>query len=111
MRIEELLKQLPVTVAGDYFDPAVTVAGGYVSDLLSHVMGQAKAGNVWVTMQGHQNIAAVASLVGIAVIIIAGGIQPDTETLQKADQERIVILTTKLTAYEVVGRLYQLGIC
>jgi len=37
-------------------------SGGYVSDLLSDVMANAKAGDLWVTLQTHQNIVAVASL-------------------------------------------------
>ncbi len=35
------------------------VSSGYVSDLLSDVMANAKAGDLWVTMQTHQNIVAV----------------------------------------------------
>jgi len=81
-----------------------------VSDLLSHVMGQAKAGQAWITMQGHQNIVAVASLVGLGVVIVAGGIEPEEQTVVKANEQEVVICKTTLSAYEVAGRLYQLGI-
>jgi len=110
MNVRDVVASLPVTVATGQEVLNNPVTGGYASDLLSNVMGQATAGNIWVTMQGHQNIVAVASLAGLAAIVIAGGAEPAPETLKKADQEGIVILITSLSAFEVVGRLYQLGI-
>lgn len=86
------------------------VSSGYVSDLLSDVMANAKAGDLWVTMQTHQNIVAVASLKEIAGIIIIGGREPDRQTLVKAESEKIPLLLSELPAFEVVGRLYQMGI-
>ncbi len=86
------------------------VSTGYVSDLLSDVMANAKAGDLWITMQTHQNIVAVASLKEIAGIIIIGGREPDRQTLLKAEAENIPLLLSELPAFEVVGRLYQMGI-
>ena len=84
--------------------------GGYVSDLLSDVMANAKAGDVWITLQIHQNIVAVATLKELAAIIIIGGRQPEKQTLAKAEEETIPILLSGLSAFEVAGRLYQMGI-
>ncbi|HHT71219.1 MAG: DRTGG domain-containing protein [bacterium] len=86
------------------------VKGAYASDLLSHVMARAKEGNIWVTIQAHQNIVAVAALLNLAGIVIAGGIEPQADTLLKAEEEGIPILTTSLAAFEVIGRLYALGV-
>jgi len=83
---------------------------GYVSDLLSDVMANAKAGDVWVTLQIHQNIVAVAALKELSAIIIIGGRQPEEKTLAKAEEESVPILLSDLSAYEVAGRLYQMGI-
>ncbi len=110
MTIQEIAKVLPLKVISGQSNLEKEVNGGYVSDLLSNVMGQAHVGNLWVTMQGHQNIVAVALLAGLTGIIIAGGVEPDPEAVRKAASEEIVLLTTNLSAYEVVGRLYQLGI-
>ena len=86
------------------------ITGGYVSDLLSDVMANAKDGNIWVTNQKHQNCIAVASLLGIAAIIIAGGVAPDDNTVEKAVEEKVPLYTTQLSAFEAVGRLYEMGI-
>lgn len=110
MTIQEIVKVLPLKVISGQSNLEKEVNGGYVSDLLSNVMGQAHVGNLWVTMQGHQNIVAVALLAGLTGIIIAGGVEPEPEAVRKAAAEEIVILTTNLSAYEIVGRLYQLGV-
>lgn len=88
----------------------VDIVGGYASDLLSNVMGQAAPGMIWVTMQGHQNIAAVASLIGLSAIIVAGDAPIEDDTLKKAEQNDVLILATSLPAYDVIGKLYELGI-
>lgn len=110
MTVQELVKAMPLQLVSGQSNLSQEISGGYASDLLSNVMGQARAGNIWVTMQGHQNIVAVASLAGLAAIIVAGGVEPDKDAIRKAVTEEITILTTTLSSFEVVGRLYQLGI-
>jgi len=86
------------------------VTGGYVSDLLSDVMAQSKPGDLWVTLQAHPNIIAVATLKDLAGIVIVQGRKPDEETVVKAKSENFPILVSDLQAFEIVGRLYQMGI-
>jgi predicted transcriptional regulator len=86
------------------------IKGGYASDLLSDVIAHSRAGDLWITLQVHQNIVAVASLKDLAGIIVVNGIEPDRDTLAKAEAEKIPILVTPLSAFEVAGRLYQKGI-
>ena len=86
------------------------IKGGYASDLLSDVMANAKAGDIWVTLQMHPNIVAVAKLKELAGIIIVNNRTPQEEALNKAEAENIIILTSDLPAFELVGKLYDLGI-
>ncbi len=109
MRLADIVGELELDVlVGPTLEEEVT--GGYVSDLLSVVMANAKEGQLWITLQGHQNIIAVAVLVDLAGVIIAGGVKPDPETRIKAKEEGINLLTTSLPAYEIAGRLYGLGV-
>ncbi|MGI6704191.1 MAG: hypothetical protein ACOX42_09300 [Clostridia bacterium] len=71
------------------------VNGAYAGDLLSFVMANASKGNVWVTIQAHANIVAVASLIEMACIIVAAGVEVDGDTLEKADGEGIPILAAR----------------
>ncbi|MFC1683115.1 DRTGG domain-containing protein [Candidatus Zixiibacteriota bacterium] len=88
----------------------VEVSGGYASDLLSDVLANAQPGNLWVTLQVHQNIVGVAVVRELAGIVIVNKREPDKETLERAEEEQIPILVTELPAFEIVGRLYQLGL-
>ncbi len=89
---------------------AEEVTGGYASDLLSDVIAHSHKGDIWVTIQTHPNIVAVATMKELAGIILTGGREPDPGTLQKAEEEGIPILVSPLFTFELVGRLYQKGI-
>jgi len=110
MKLQEIVDRLRMKPLSALSKLTQEVSSGYVSDLLSDVMANAKAGDVWVTLQVHQNIVAVASLKEIAGIIIIGGRKPERETIAKGEEEGIPILLTDLPAFEVVGQLYQMGI-
>ena len=86
------------------------VSGGYSSDLLSDVIANAEENNIWITLQIHVNIVAVANLKELAGIILVNGRQPEEATLNKAKQENILIMLTELSTFEIVGKLYELGI-
>jgi hypothetical protein len=110
MRLEEVVERLSleVCVGSDKLDRNVT--GGYACDLLSYVMARAKEGDIWVTIQNHLNIVAVASLIGLAGIVVTEGNRPEEPTLEKARTEDVPVFLTSLTTYDVVGRLYELGV-
>ena len=86
------------------------VSGGYSSDLLSDVLAKSRRGDLWITLQTHLNIVAVASMKELAGIVIVNGRRPEDETVRKAEEEGIPILLTDLPAFEVAGRLYGLGL-
>lgn len=110
MRLEELSRKLSLEVRTAAGKLGTEVTGGYAADLLSCVMAKAQAGNVWVTLQSHPNVVAVASLLNLAGVIVTEGMIPDATTVDKAEEEGIPILTTELTTFTVVGRLFELGV-
>jgi hypothetical protein len=87
-----------------------TVTGGYASDLLSDVLAHARKGQLWVTLQTHNNVVAVASAKELCGILIVNGRAPEEATLRKAAEEKIPILVTLLSTYDIVGRLVELGV-
>ena len=84
------------------------VKGGYVCDLLSDVMGNAVMGNIWITLQTHKNVLAIASLKDLSCIILIKSFQPDSDTIEQSNLEEIPILSTNKTAFEITGELYNL---
>jgi len=83
---------------------------GYASDLLSDVLANAPHGGVLVTVQVHLNVIAVAMHAELAAIIFASGRIPEAVVREKAVQEGIVLYMSNEPAFDVVGKLYSLGI-
>ena len=110
MRLSELVKELGLTVVSDGGDIDREITGGYASDLMSDAIAHANAGDLWVTLQVHVNVVAIASMKEIGAVLLTQDRQPLAETVEKAKVERIPILVSSLPAYELIGRLYQLGI-
>lgn len=108
--VETLISELDLKIAAGSQGVGRSVENGYCGDLLSDVMGNAPPGSVWITIQSHLNIVAVALLREMAAIVIAGGFMPDEETIARADKEGVPILSWPGSSYELAGELYGLGI-
>ncbi len=110
MRLKEIVERLNLKVktGSDKLDREVK--RGYVSDLLSDVMANSKEGDIWVTLQTHENIVAIASLKELTGIILINRREPAKETAKKAEEKGVPILLSELPAFELVGKLYKLGI-
>ncbi len=110
MTLQDIIRKLDLEVVtcGEKIDQ--NVSGGYCSDLLSFVMAKGAKGSIWVTLQSHPNIVAVAALVDLAAVIVTENVEIEQETFEKAKREEIVILRTPATSYEIVGKLYQIGV-
>jgi serine kinase of HPr protein (carbohydrate metabolism regulator) len=110
MNLAELVKQLDLKVYAGRNQLTRTISGGYVSDLLSDVMAHSRKDHLWVTIQIHPNIIAVAVIKELAAIVLVNGREPAAETVEQAQKERVPIFGTPLSAFEFVGRLHGLGI-
>ena len=110
MLVKDLVEKFELSIAAGEKGLDREIMDGYCGDLLSEIMGNAPAGCVWLTVQGHQNIIAVAVLREMAAIIITGGQQPDEETIEKADQENIPILLWPSSSFSLAGRIFSAGI-
>lgn len=110
MKLSQIVEALSLHVRAGRHGLEAEVTGGYASDLLSCAMAGALGGNLWVTLQGHLNVVAVAALNDLAGVIVAEGKPVSPKALAKADEEGIPILTTDKGMFEVVGRLWELGV-
>lgn len=99
MKVYELVKQLDLEVLTGEIGLEADIKGGCVGDLLSYVMAHAKEGDIWVTIQGHINTLAVASLVGMSAIVVAEDNEADEAMIEKAKEEGIAILKTPLNSF------------
>lgn len=105
MKIGELLDATGYKVVCEG-DREREISGALVGDLLSFVISEAKKDWVWVTIQVHINVSAVAVLKEIPLIIIASGREPSEELLAKCREENIALALADESAYMVCGKLY-----
>jgi hypothetical protein len=111
MNLQQIIDQLNLIVLTEPQDFADIVAmGGYSSDLLSCVMAGAKKGHLWITLQAHLNIVAIAALNELAAIIITENAQPDAASIAKANQQGVILLSTAQPTYQINGKLWEMGL-
>lgn len=110
MTVKDLKEKLGLIVFSGETGLDKTIEGGYVSDLLSDVMGHAEMNNVWVTLQTHKNIMAIASLKELSAIVLVKGLAPDEDCIKQSNEEGIPILGTKEETFEITGKIYELRV-
>lgn len=108
MTVKEIAEKLNLKVCCGATGLHREVQGGYTSDLLSDVMGNAGEGNIWITLQTHKNIMAIASLKELSAIVLVKGFQPEADTITESETENIPILSTTRQTFEITGEIFEL---
>ena len=108
MTTQDLIEKLGLKALSK-FEPR-DVDGVFVSDMLSDVMAGARSGNLWLTIQTHKSIVPAANLVDVSAVIITSGKEVPKETVELASKYNIAILSSELATFELVGKLYGLGL-
>jgi predicted transcriptional regulator len=110
MKLKDIIEKLEleaIYLANDESE----VFDAYASDLLSDVMGRAKSGQIWITMQTHRNVSAICSLKDLPAVVITGGGKPDDDMLNHAREEGVCVLATKDSCFNICGKLYHILNC
>ena len=107
MTVKDIIEKMNLKVYSGENNLGNEIKGGYVSDLLSDVMGFAQEGHAWVTLQTHKNVIAIASLKELACVILVKGNKPDDDMLEQAKEEDIPVLGTTEQTFEVAGQIYK----
>lgn len=108
MKVRDIVEKLGLQVCSGEQGLDREIEGGYTSDLLSDVMGNADENYLWVTLQTHKNIMAIASLKELAAIVLVKGYEPEADAAEQSNNEGIPILSSEEEAFELTGRLFQL---
>jgi predicted transcriptional regulator len=108
MKIKDIAEKLNLRIVSGANGLDREVINGYSSDLLSDVMGSAQAGELWITLQTHKNVMAIASLKDLAGIILVKGFKPDPDMEEQSNEEDIPVLVTDDDTFTINGKLYKL---
>ncbi len=111
MTLQEIVTNLNLTCLTNPRDfSTLEIHSGYASDLLSCVMAGARHHGVWVTLQSHSNIVAVAALLELCAVIITEGARPGQDVIDKANEEGVNLFLTDKSTFWVVGKLWEMGV-
>ena len=110
MKLADIIDKMGIEAKTGASNLEVDVQRGYSSDLLSDVIANAQEGDLWVTLQIHQNIVAVAVMKSLAGIILVNGREPEEATRKKAEEENIPIMVSKMSTFTLIGKLHEMGI-
>lgn len=108
MTVSEIVKILGCEILTGSVNLDKEVTDGYVSDLLSDVIGNIKENSIWITIQRHMNILGVAKLKDVIAIVIPRNLQLEENVIEKAKEEGIAILRDPRSAFELSGLIYNL---
>lgn len=107
MDVKELIEKLDLRVlCGEELDRKIT--GCYCGDLLSWVMSRAQEGDVWLTVMGNINSVGVAVLADVACIVLTENAALDTDALNRAKQNDVIILQTDKNSYQMAAAISQM---
>ncbi|MGC9373759.1 MAG: DRTGG domain-containing protein [Bacteroidales bacterium] len=107
MKVSDIVDKFNLEVFSGKSGLGREVKGGYVSDLLSDVMGHSKEGQLWITLQTHKNVMAIASLKDLAAVILVKDFKPNEDTVKQSDLEGVPILGTRENTFEITGKIFQ----
>ena len=108
MKVQELAERLELGAATKVFDRDVT--GVYISDMVSDVIANAKAGDLLVTAQSHSNVIAAANLIDTCAIVITQDKAVGDDVAKMAEKAEISVFTTALNRWQMATKLYEAGV-
>ncbi len=108
MILHELARRMDLERLVDSQDATHEIETGYVGDLLSHVLASAKSNSLWITIQRHENVVAVAQVAGLGCIVFAEGMRPEAPVIERARNAGIALYVSPASAFELAGRLHKL---
>ncbi len=108
MTTKELAERLELKGLTRVFEKPVS--GVYISDMVSDVIANAKAGNILVTLQVHNNVIAAANLVDLAAIVLTRGRTLPADAVTLAEKAEIPVFSTEMDSWQVATRLYEAGV-
>jgi len=97
-----------VIVGHDQLSLEVNRAG--CADLMADVLFFGRPGMLLLTGLTTPDVVNTAHTLGVSAIIIVRGKLPPPETIRRAEELRIPLMTTQYILFETVGRLYTKGI-
>ncbi|QZT36873.1 hypothetical protein K5X82_16800 [Halosquirtibacter xylanolyticus] len=109
MKLSQIVERNNLILKNDHerFHEDPDVNSLMVTDLMSHAMAKGDCGMLFVTIQAHRNVLAVALLKEFAAIVIPYDVVIPENLLLEANKREMPIYSSSLSTYELVGQIYE----
>ena len=108
MTVIQLKKELALKIFSGSLGIERERGDAYCTDVLSDALGHARPHQLWITIQQHKSVMAIASLKKLSALLLPKGVQPDQDTMEESNREGIPILGSEMEYFELAGRVYEL---
>lgn len=98
MNVSQLVQEAGYTVFSRGEDRAVE--SGYCGDFLSNIISRAPDACAWLTVMNNVNVAAVATLIDCACIVLCEGTAPDEALQKRAESLGLWVIGTRENVFE-----------
>ena len=95
---------------GEDEDLNASAESAAASDLMSDILNRIDVADVLLTGLNTTQIIHTASVSGIKAVIVVRGKTPDSKIIELAEEEGIVLMSTKMSLFEASGKLYSAGL-
>ena len=110
MTIADLVRSVnaKVLIGADKLDTPVYTA--CCSDLMSDVLAFVDEKTVLITGLTNPHVVRTSEMLDLKCLVFARGKIPAADILESADEQGLVVIATKLTAFSACGVLYENGL-
>ena len=110
MTIEDMVRVLSARVlrGGDKLDTPVYTA--CCSDLMSDVLAFVDEKTVLITGLTNPHVIRTSEMLDLKCLVFVRGKVPTEDILDSAEEQGLVVITTKMTAFSACGLLYEAGL-
>jgi predicted transcriptional regulator len=111
MRLPELIDLIAgEVVCGDELLSELTVTECFAADLMSDVLAFSRPGALLITGLSSPQSAHTADVADMVAVLFVSGKRPAESVLDLAREKGIPLLTTRMSMFEVCGRLFAAGL-
>jgi predicted transcriptional regulator len=110
MKLAEIVNIIDGTVFNSNQNLEMEIMGGCGADLMSDVLASVQPDAILLTGLCNPQVVRTAQMADVQAIIFVRGKQPNKETIQLAEQEKMPLISSPYGMFELCGRLYQAGL-
>ncbi len=110
MTLDDVRGILEALVLTNRTDMSREIKRAYCADLMSDVLAFSVTHSLLITGLTNAQVIRTADVADVRAVVFVQGKRPDAEAIALAEGKHIPLLATRLSMFDVCGRLYEKGL-